>query len=141
MGSRGKEQKMMTTPGKLPARVITRYTSKRFCQAIAIRLTHAEICLAVSSQFVCFVKNHQVIGGDLDFLEPREHTITTQRVYTDDQQVTLRINERKIEEAMHLVFPVANQSGRWNNQNARDQPAAQHFTYIETCHDGLPRTR
>ncbi len=66
---------MMTTPGKLPAWVVTHNTSKRFCQSIAIRLPHTEICLTVSSQFVGFVKNYQVIGDDLGFLETREHTI------------------------------------------------------------------
>ena len=37
----------------------------------------------------------------------------------------------------HLTFPVAHQTGWWNDEDAADQPASQHLTHVDPGHDRL----
>src|SRR5260221_13315848 len=134
----------MTPPRKLPAFILTGNASQGFGQTIAIGTTHPQIGFAVGSQLVRLVKDNEIVGNDLGFLEAREHAIPRQGVHTYNEQIAARTNERvaesriaaghdskgKIEQAPHLMLPVAYQSSRRRDKDARDEPTTEHFTDI-----------
>src|SRR6185312_2628550 len=111
-----------------------------------------QIGLTISAKLVSLIEDHQIIRNNICLLQTREHRLSTQRIHTNDQQITIRTNKRiiiarlasshnpkrQIKECMHLVFPITKQSSRRNNQDTRNQPTRQHLTKVETRHNRFP---
>ena len=128
---------------------------QRLGQLVAVGLADAEVRLAVGRQLVALVEDNQIVGDDLGLLEPGEHPAAAQRVHAHDDQVAVRANERiarlglaafdhaerQAEQDVHFPFPVSDQAGGRDDEDAPDQPPGQHLPVVQAGHNRLAGAR
>ena len=98
------------------------------------------------------VEHHQVVRGDLGAAEGRERALGREGVEGDDDPVAARPGEGvraaprvrpghdaalQPEEGAELALPVADETGRRDDQHPADAAAEQHLPHVEAGHDGL----
>src|SRR6266480_4244258 len=97
------------------------------------------------------IEDNQVIRDHFRFLQAGEHRITAQGIDTDNKQITILAYKRvayfrviptdysksEIEKRAQFMLPVAYQSRGRHDQHARNEPACQHLTNVETRHNGF----
>ena len=153
---RGREQQqVLRAPGQLPTRAKSLDARQCLGQLVAIGLADTEVRLAVGRQLVALVEDNQIVGDYLGLLEPGEHPAATQRVHAHDDQIAVRADERvaglglaafdhperQAEQDVHFPFPVPDQTGRRDDEDAPDQPPCQHLPVVEAGHNRLASAR
>ncbi len=148
------QQQIVRSPRQGPRLVQAADASQGFGQLVAVCLGHTHVVATARRKLVGLVKDHQVVRHDAGFSQPREHLRPGQRVDADDDPVAVVGHERvrvsgvgpgddtelKAEESRQLVFPVADQPRRRDDQHPLDEPAGLAFPDVEARHDGLART-
>jgi hypothetical protein len=103
---------------------------------------------------VRFIKDDKVVGLDIGALECGEHRLAGQRVDAADHRVAIVARERvrrscigashdpkaQAEESAELALPVAQESGRRNDEHPANEAARLHLANVKPRHDRLAGT-
>ena len=127
---------------------------ERFRELVAVRLADAA-ALERRAQLVRLVEDRDIVGRHVRFPKRLEHPLAGQCVDGHDHEVARGAPERvgharvssgedakpQAEQGTKLPLPVADESGRRDDEDPPDAPAQQHFANPEPGHDGLPGSR
>ena len=155
---RGQQQDVRRRPAEPPACALRRQAGQRLGEAVAVGLADAEVLLAIGGELVGFVEHDEVVGAGgargHRLAHPREHALAGERIDADDETVALRPDEgvagagvgaahdpeRETKQRAHLAFPVADQAGRGDHEDAGEETAREHLPHVEAGHDRLAGT-
>jgi hypothetical protein len=128
---------------------------QRLGELVTLGATKRKAVFQTGRELVRLVEDREIIRSDRGFAQAGEHSVPSQGINADDDEVAIGASERvagarvrpgddfepQPKEGAQLALPASDQAGGRDDQHPADKAARQHLPDVKTRHDGLAGTR